>query len=130
EHRQYRDATFWLRRARPPIRVRGARRGSKVEAYRGGSVRATAGLRIVHTACVDGDHVEMRDTICHPALSRPVAFVNGVDVIPLIVQAHVVNGHGAPDRRPKIWTPLRHEFAAVSWLVGHGVLEEISEPVT
>ena len=129
-HRQYREAAFWLHRARPPIRISGSHHGSKVQTYRGGPVRATAGLRIARSACAVGDHVEMRETICHPGLSRPVGFVNGIDLIPLLVRANVFNESGAAEAIPRVWTPLRHELAAVSWLVGQRVLEAISEPVT
>lgn len=80
-------------------------------------VRLVPAAALAPTPCLVGDHVEMRRALTHPALGRPVAFLGGRDVAP-VVDALVA--------APTLRDVLEHHRAAVpvaGWLAERGLLE-------
>ncbi|MGH3622607.1 MAG: flavin-dependent monooxygenase QhpG [Sciscionella sp.] len=84
EHKTYADGTFWRRRsaaARPPAPQRTPAPLAEL---------LLRPARLVHEAelqyvpCLVVDRVEVRRALVHPVLERPVAFLGGVELAPLI----------------------------------------------
>jgi hypothetical protein len=123
EHRQYHGESFWRRRARKSSLAARQHRRANVEAYRAEPVRLAPGARLVRVPCAVGDHVEMHDAFSHPGTNRPIAFLNGIDLVPIIAgvaSAEASAGHLASG---SAWVPDESQVATISWLVRHGVLE-------
>ncbi|MEU9128456.1 NAD(P)/FAD-dependent oxidoreductase [Kitasatospora sp. NPDC048540] len=96
EHRIHRDRPFWLHRG--PLRQEST--PAKGRASKGGAsapdpvppgptvpdpwVRLAPTAALVDTPCAVGDRVELRRALSHPGLPRPVAFVDGVALAPLL----------------------------------------------
>lgn len=79
--------------------------------------------RLAATSCLVGDFVEERLALHHPALGRPVAWLAGVELAPLMAALPP-----AANTRALIadWsTALGPQRAAglVGWLTGHGILQ-------
>ena len=47
-------------------------------------VRLPAGAALTPTPCLVGDRIEWRRALTHPALDRPVAFLGGDELAPLL----------------------------------------------
>jgi hypothetical protein len=82
--------------------------------------------RLAATSCLVGDFVEERLALHHPALGRPVAWLAGVELAPLMTALPPV-----ANTRALIadWsTTLGPQRAAglVGWLTGHGILQAAS----
>jgi len=71
-------------------------------------LRLSPEAALVETPCVNGDLIETRRALIHPSLERPVAFLDGVEIAPLLDELAA-------------GTTLDGLLAA--WLVRHGVLE-------
>lgn len=123
EHRQYRGESFWLRRARKPNMPARQYRPANVEAYRGGPVRLAPGTRLVRVPCAVGDHVEMHDAFSHPGTNRPIAFLNGIDMAPVIAGVASTQASSGHSESASAWIPDDRQVATISWLVRQGVLE-------
>jgi hypothetical protein len=128
EHRRYRAESFWRRRSlqpikapRPPVRIR-----PKTEA--GGMLRLGQGVQIVSVPCAVGDRVEMREAVSHSGLTRPVAFLNGADLLPLLRDLISPVSAAGPGSRQSHSDQLRKSTA--SWLVRQGVLEAVDPKST
>jgi len=124
EHRQNKGGSFWLRRARQPSSTDRQHSRANAKEYRGEPVRLAPKVRLVRVPCAVGDRVEMHEAFFHPAMARPIAFVNGIDVAPLVAglatAAAGYSDFGSP------WSPNEPHAAIISWLVRHGVLETAS----
>jgi len=71
-----------------PLSRRGAGRetgeGPGVRAPFGATLRLSPAAALVETPCITGDRIEMRRALIHPSLERPVAFLDGVEIAPLL----------------------------------------------
>lgn len=82
------------------------------------------------TPCVVDDHVELRDALTSPGLERPVAFLDEVEVAPLLGQLET-----APTLRDAVaaWmagaVPETKCLAIVRWLHRHGLLAASPGPL-
>ncbi|MGH3996491.1 MAG: hypothetical protein ACRDTJ_03390, partial [Pseudonocardiaceae bacterium] len=47
-------------------------------------VRLAPAAAVLDTPCLVGDHIEIRRALTHPALDRPVAFLGGSELAPLL----------------------------------------------
>jgi flavin-dependent dehydrogenase len=126
EHRAHAGDPFWRRRsalgsaAPAPRAVRSAPPLRELLAL---PVRLPPAARLVDAACLVGDRVERRRALAHPALDRPVAFLGGSELAPLLdglpaapSLAHAVS---AWDRS----LPRGRALELAAWLHGRGLIE-------
>ncbi len=82
-----------------------------VRAPFGTTVRLSPEAALVETPCITGDLIEMRRALVHPSLERPIAFLDGVEIAPLLDDLATGPAGG---------TALDGQMAA--WLVRQGIL--------
>ncbi len=88
-------------------------------------VRLSAAATFEDTPCITGDSVEMRSALSHPCLPRPVAFLDGVEIAPLLES---VPAGTTLKRLAEHWSrrlpnsPPGQIAALADWLIGRGVL--------
>ncbi|MGW5055624.1 flavin-dependent monooxygenase QhpG [Actinokineospora sp. NPDC004072] len=121
QHRAYADQPFWRARSAPSPQVEQVRPVPADLMERRISLAPAAAL--VPTPCPDGDLVTVRRALTHPALPAPIAYVDGVELAPLLDRlpsgaqlAEVVrawSGRLAPDRA----------VAVARWLYRRGLVE-------
>jgi hypothetical protein len=87
-------------------------------------LRLAQGVQLVRVPCAVGDRVEMREAVFHSGLTRPVAFINGVDLVPLTMELTSAASSARPIAGQRVSEELRK--STVSWLVRHGVLEPVT----
>ncbi|HEV7808538.1 MAG TPA: tryptophan 7-halogenase [Solirubrobacteraceae bacterium] len=118
------ESAFWRAREgepAPPARHPGRSALADLLAH---PIRLSQETTVAATPCVVGDRVERRPALAHPALERPVVFLGGLELVPLVVAASA-----APTLRAAIdgWSaagvapPAAH--AVARWLADHGVIE-------
>ncbi len=86
-------------------------------------LRLSATAALLETPCVTGDLIEMRRALVHPSLERPVAYLDGVEIAPLL---EAVPSGTTLDELTSSWSqrlPLPSQAAALAaWLVHRGIL--------
>jgi hypothetical protein len=81
--------------------------------------------RFVPTACAVDDRVELRDAVNHPCLDRPLVFLGGVEIAPLL---RLVTGPSDLNHILDRWASIVAAPKAASllgWLVRNEILEAI-----
>jgi len=124
QHVEYADRDFWRRRrveSEPVLTQRYPLIGVAELLPRRVRLRRTAELRAV--ACRVGDRIERRRVLCSRDLHRPVGFLGGVPLAPLIDEIE-----SAPNLQAALsgWQqslPGGRGSRIVSWLVDHDLLE-------
>jgi flavin-dependent dehydrogenase len=123
----YAGAPFWRRRAfatedahspAPP-----APAPAPLNELLPGRTRLAPEAALVATACVVGDRVERRRALTHPALERPVAYLGGNELAPLLDR---LDGRRSLERVVNDWghsIPLATAYQVADWLARHGLLE-------
>lgn len=86
-------------------------------------------LRLVESPCIDGEFVTLKTALQHPALERPVTYVAGSDIPPLVRRLR-------PGMKPMeialLWSdqvPIRTGLALTGWLICNGLLIRASDGV-
>jgi flavin-dependent dehydrogenase len=129
EHRPHEHAPFWRRRsaAAPPARSRVAVAGPLADLLEL-PVRLAAGAALRDTPCLVHDRVELRRALTHPLLDRPVAFLGGDELAPLLdllpTAPSLVHAIRTWDRGLR--TGRAHAIAG--WLHARGLLAPASAP--
>jgi flavin-dependent dehydrogenase len=85
-------------------------------------VRLSAAARLVDAPCIAGDLIETRRALCHPRLERPVAYLNDVELVPLL-EAIPEGAHLG--RLAAAWSgrvPMHQAFEVALWLIRQGIL--------
>jgi hypothetical protein len=107
----------------PPTSTKDERlRPATVSELLGAPVRLSSSLQFVRVPCVVGDVIEPRLAVAHPALGRPLAFLAGVELAPLLRTVPLAQSLG---HLVALWTShLPPDVAArlVGWLVVRGLL--------
>jgi hypothetical protein len=84
------------------------------------------GARLVSEPCVIGDEICAHPALVHPGLERPVAFVEGMELGPLLVMipscADLVGLLAAWSSR----MPPRQARRITAWLLDNHILETVS----
>jgi flavin-dependent dehydrogenase len=85
-------------------------------------VALSCNLKILPTPCLDGDFISVGPALHHPKLTRPVAYLAGIQLAPLLEKL-------PPGKTPlqiaRQWehkVPLRSGLAIMGWLVNQGIL--------
>jgi flavin-dependent dehydrogenase len=121
EHVIYRDEPFWRQRARtaaPQAAV--APVTTRLDPASSLEISATA--RIVSVPTIDGDFIRRTDAVDHESLERPVAFLGGAAVAPLLRQ--LGSGRSAA-RLVEQWSRAltgSHARDILRWLWGRGIV--------
>jgi len=87
-------------------------------------VEVSPELDIVDQPCIDGNFITVRPALRHPNLERPVAYLGGWDLAPLIRQAQP--GATAIELA-RAWStriPWSQGLAVATWLINEGLLVE------
>lgn len=118
------DSQFWQHRAAGaqldappslgPDRDLGSHAGTRVE--------LSPQVTFADRPCIDGDFVAVKPVVCHPDLSRPVAYLGGWELAPLLRQ---LPAGMTPLELAHSWSsrvPLDSGLAIAGWLLGNGIL--------
>jgi flavin-dependent dehydrogenase len=87
------------------------------------TLRLSPAAALVETPCVTGDWIETRRALSHPRLERPVAFLDGVEIAPLLDgfrEGATLGELAAAWARRSV--PPERAAALAAWLVRRGVL--------
>jgi hypothetical protein len=126
EHSRHADRPFWRRRAvraeQPTDRHRPSTLGELMP-YR---VRLRPPAELRETACRVGQRIERRLALHSPELDRPVAFLDGVWIAPLISDLETAPSLAAARRGWERSLSARRAAQILSWLVDRGALEPVS----
>jgi len=130
EQRSYQDRPFWKRRAlATPERLP---QGMKeVKAVAGDALlhrrwRLAPEAVLVETPCIVGEFIELRRALSHPRLARPIAYLDGVELAPLV---EALSEGVTMAQMSEAWAghvPLRQGAAIMGWLYRQGLLTEVS----
>jgi flavin-dependent dehydrogenase len=85
-------------------------------------VQLSRDAALVRTPCLDGDFVGVAEALHHPRLARPVAYLGGWELAPLL---RGLRAGRTPLQIAQSWSnlmPLDSGLAIAGWLVNHGVL--------
>jgi flavin-dependent dehydrogenase len=89
-------------------------------------VALSSQTRFVATPCAVDDRVQLRDAVTHPCLDRPLVFLGGIEVAPLLRLAsdapdlgHILESWGSVLAAPMAASILH-------WLLGNGILQTIA----
>jgi flavin-dependent dehydrogenase len=128
ENRRYSKAEFWRRRSdageafEPSAENSRNRQGWRKE----GRVALSAGVKTCDVPCVVGDFVELRPAVSHRTLSRPVAFVCGLDLPAFLRKMPPVSQISDLEHALSRVLPEQNISKVLSWLFEHDLLETIS----
>ncbi|MGH3962526.1 MAG: flavin-dependent monooxygenase QhpG [Pseudonocardiaceae bacterium] len=124
EHRPHADAVFWRRRSAgaPPVPAPSPRIAPLADLLPL-RVRLPAAAALRDTPCLVGDCIELRRALRHPALDRPVAFLGGSELAPLLdhlpTAPSLADAIGSWDR----CLPPGRALEIAEWLRRRGLLE-------
>jgi flavin-dependent dehydrogenase len=127
EHRTHADADFWRRRSAAP-----ASRPTPVPAAGLAEllvrrVRLPAGARLADTPCLVGDRIELRRALAGPRLERPIAFLGGDELAPLL---DLLQGAPSLAGAMHCWDErlgAGRATAIARWLHARGLLEPVAQ---
>jgi flavin-dependent dehydrogenase len=126
EQRSYQDRLFWKRRALPPAEPAPLEvRPVPGDALPHRRWRLSSEAALVDTPCIVGDVIELRRALSHPRLARPVAYLEEVELAPLVEALR--EGMTMPrlvDAWAR-WVPLRQGAAILGWFHRQGLLTEV-----
>ncbi|RKG96341.1 hypothetical protein [Corallococcus carmarthensis] len=120
------EQPFWRKRAEtvPPSSVRPSAmpEASDPAALLHAPVALSEGAKRVEVPCIVGDFIESRRAVLPPNQLRPVAYLGGIELAPLLDE--VERGGTLLDvvRRWSRWVPMRQGLEIAGWLVAHGLL--------
>jgi flavin-dependent dehydrogenase len=124
EPKEWGDRPFWRRRATTPAaQVPPARSdfpSSRVSA--GTRVALSRDAVLVETPCVVDSVISARRALCHPRLQRPVAFLEGIELAPLLDGISPGETLGEMIRHWERRIPFSVCVAIARWMYSTGIL--------
>jgi len=128
-HRRHADREFWRRRARPD-RDRQPREELAPPVAWSASDRVALSPRVAvrDVPCLVGDFVEAHPAVTHPALARPVSFVEGVSLAELL--GHLRPGVTASEVGAALSRrlPVQGALRLLDWLIQNDLLRPLPQP--
>lgn len=121
EHRLHADAHFWRRRAGAPPAPSPEPGGIPLADLLPRRIRLAPAAAILDTPCQLGDRIELRRALTHPALDRPVAFLGGIELAPLL--DHLPSAHSLAEALGSWALPAGRALQIATWLHRRGLLE-------
>ncbi|MGH3994238.1 MAG: NAD(P)/FAD-dependent oxidoreductase, partial [Pseudonocardiaceae bacterium] len=134
EHLPHADAVFWRRRSAgvpppvppvPPSSPRGVALADLLPLR----VRLPSTAALVDRPCLLGDRIELRRALTHPAVDRPVAFLGGIELAPLLDDLHAAPSLAAAISSWDRSLPSLHGPKIAAWLHQRGLLEIVGSTV-
>jgi flavin-dependent dehydrogenase len=127
DHRRYSDAEFWRRRAdgREASDQRGESRGDRQRWRKEARFAVSDDVKTCEVPCVVGDFVELRPAVSHRTLSRPVAFIGGLDLPALLRKMPPVSQISDLEQALSRALPEQNIAKVLAWLFEHDLLETI-----
>ena len=118
--------SFWRERAaaRGPAEPKPSSVPVGAEAMTTMLVELSPDAALLPTPCLDGDFVGIAEALHHPGLERPVAYLGGRELAPLLRR---LPAGQTPLQIAQSWSnfmPIDSGLAIAGWLVNHGVLIE------
>jgi flavin-dependent dehydrogenase len=117
---RFHDRSFWRTRARPSLDPSPVVAAPPIREF--DEVMLSPEARVMEEACLVGDVIEPRLAVHHPALARPVAFVDGVEIARLL---QVLEGRIGLSTLVERWQAMVDPNRArrvADWLLRHGIL--------
>jgi flavin-dependent dehydrogenase len=130
EHRRHSHEEFWRRRATassaPDVPVR--RDVSRQDWRKDSRVVISPDIKIQNAPCAVGDFVELRPVVSHRALSRPVAFICGLDLPAFLRTMPFASTISDLELALSPALPEQDIPRVLGWLFEHGLLQtDVSE---
>lgn len=127
EHRDHADAPFWRRRASVPAEPRVPRARPPIEQMLGRRVRLARDAALRDTPCQLGDVIERRPALSHPELARPVAFLGGCDLAPLLDDLELRTTLREAIGAWEVGLPAGRGHDIAAWLLQRGLIEVVPD---
>jgi flavin-dependent dehydrogenase len=125
EHRRYSEEVFWRCRIEAseasdvPVGSGASRQGWRKD----DRVAISPGVKIQYVPCVAGDFVELRPAVSHRALSRPVAFICGLDLPAFLRKMASASTISDFEQALSPVLPEQNIPRVLGWLLEHGLLQ-------
>jgi flavin-dependent dehydrogenase len=123
EHRRYAAETFWRERASKAEAVDAGRDAIRRDWRHDDCVSLSVDVRIENVPAAVGDFVVLRPAISHRTLSRPVAFIGGLDLPAFLDRMPPVARVADLEQALSLVLPRDHVPAVLCWLLDRGMLE-------
>jgi len=122
EHSQYAEQAFWRRRSQPPEPVPATSPPVPLTELLPQRVKLRPPAELKAVPCRIGDRIVRRPAVTSPGLDRPVAFLAGSPLAPMIEQLETAGSLADALRRWESTMPVEQASAIVSWLIERGLL--------
>jgi flavin-dependent dehydrogenase len=125
ENRRYSDEVFWRRRMEnseaSDVLVESS--VSRRDWRKDDRVAISPNVKIQDVPCVIGDFIELRPAVSHRTLSRPVAFICGLDLPAFLRKMPLVSTISDLERALLSVLPEHNIPGVLGWLFEHGLLQ-------
>ncbi|MBR0850363.1 tryptophan 7-halogenase [Bradyrhizobium diazoefficiens] len=129
EHVRYAAEAFWRRRAAGARATAARENGTIRHAWRSDDcVVLSSDASVEDVPAIVGDFVVLRPAVSHPALSRPVAFIGGLDLPAFLDLMPPVCTISELEQALASVLPTDGVPAVMNWLLDRGLLEGRSAP--
>ena len=123
EHQDHRGRPFWRSRAGDnPAPGPQTGHPTPQQLHADARVALAHQARLEPTPCLDGNLIRSLPALCHPALDRPVAFLDAVAVAPLLSGVAPGDSIETIVQRWVRELPLERCLALMHWMLEHGIL--------
>jgi hypothetical protein len=130
---RYANRSFWRRRSAPPKLTPPLADGGALMSHAKSEttlnsqskVRVSDKVRMVEAACIVDHEICLRKAVTHPALSRPVVFLQGIPLQALLEMATSNPNISELLDRWARQVPRKEGNRIVQWLLRHQILEAI-----
>ena len=90
-------------------------------------VKLSERVEFVELPCIDSEFVTIKPALRHPGLERPLVYLGGVELAPLLQD---LPAGATPLQIARLWStrvPLASGLAIVSWLINNAILVRLPE---
>jgi flavin-dependent dehydrogenase len=122
EHRQYAEQAFWRCRSEPSEPVPTTSPPLLLADLLPQRVRLRPPAELKDVPCRIGDRIVRRPAVTSPGLDRPVAFLAGSPLAPMIEDLETAGSLADALRRWESTMPVERVSAIASWLIERGLL--------
>jgi hypothetical protein len=90
-------------------------------------VKLSERVEFVDLPCIDSEFVTIKPALRHPGLERPLVYLGGVELTPLLQD---LPAGATPLQIARLWSarvPMASGLAIVSWLINNAILVRLPE---